>query len=392
MVTPELIEFVKKELDTGVTRSVLVTKLESEGWNLSDIIETFNVIEKESSTAPINKSKTPQLFFFKNKKKTYKIIYLTLLIILVSAIVFFYASSYFKTSSDLFSHIVNSSRDSKSVNINAQIRLTDSSIEDSKVVDIAMNGTFDFYDKEKSKSDASFSLKSDSIDTSVNVRNIDNSLYIKIVKMPDLGVSNLDSFEDKWIIFPSKSDLGELKNNPLLTSSGFGSYLVNNLTNEQKKHIYDLTDEASFIKVTKKYLPMFVNGSLSYHFDFELDHDGIISYLKKMNIYLKQIDSSNDLSYLKDSDYDDLLSSLDNFHGEMWVGIFDKLPHKVTIETDIKSSENQINNITKFNATIIFKGWGKSVNILTPSGSLPSKEFLSILFGNVGLDNNTNSN
>ncbi|HAE36749.1 TPA: hypothetical protein DCX66_03730 [Candidatus Nomurabacteria bacterium] len=401
MTTPELIQFVKNEITAGVTKDIITNKMKAQGWSDFDVIDVFNIIEQK--TPMFNqKAQEPKVLFVQSKKKSFKVLlFIIILLLIVGGGFVVYASGYFLSPSRLFSQVINSSRDTNGVNIELQFLVDASSLKSSentlknifgtdfKTLNFDMKGSFDLSDKENLKSDTTFSLKSGDIEAVMNSRAINGSLYINLIKISNMDFVSLKPFENKWIVFPQKSNLGQLSTNPLMASSGFGSKLVNDLTDEQKKNIYNITDKAQFIKITKKHLPEVIEGSLSYHLDFDLDREGITSYLKEVINYLKSIDSHNELASLNESDYIDTMKGLENFHGEMWVGILDNLPHKIIVSGDIINKEKLEDGSVKLSMTMIYSNWDKVMDIEVPSGSVSFEELMSSLFGSKAIINNT---
>src|SRR3989339_256030 len=392
MTTPELIQFVKNELASGLDRKTIATKLEAEGWSAGDIIDVFNIIENKPNVATVAPviNKTPKVIFLQSKKKVSSLLLpIIILIFIISGVALAYGSGYFIFPSKLLGESLDTSRNSKASTIDMHIVAESSHVgvetntdQGFKVIDLAMKGSFDLIDKNNLKSDTSFVLKLDGEEASMDSRIVNGSLYVKLLKAPNLGSISLKPLENQWIVFPRKSSLGDISNNPLISSSGFGSKIVNNLTPEQKQKIYDITSRASLIKMTKKHLPAIVDGSLSYHFNFDLDKEGVASYLKEVLIYLRNTENGKELSLVTDSDYAKIIESLNNFHGEIWIGIFDHIPHKLVVSGDIVDKESKDIEALKISMTMLYSSLDQPSVVEVPEGSIEGKELMSALFGN----------
>jgi hypothetical protein len=157
------------------------------------------------------------------------------------------------------------------------------------------------------------------------------------------------------------------------------------MTDEQTQHIYNMTQKASFIKVTKKHLPVGVDGSLTFHFDFDLDRQGIINYIKDLTGYLKSIDKNN--SQLPETDiveYNKIFESLKTFHGEAWIGVFDSLPHKISADFEIINLENPKAGATNLSSVFVYKISKTPKSIEVPAGSVSLEELMASVFGDMG--------
>lgn len=444
MTSPELIQYVKNELARGTTRDIISDKLTTQGWNDLDILEVFNFITQENLKTPAHKVEIPvsgesdpslesnpfHQFLAQNRGmgindntnspitaanpisrintmttsatqvksshrflKYFLIIFILILLIAGGALA--YASGYFISTSNFFSKIIDSSKNNKTVSFDANVNIDGSKmkisetyaslgVDNTKTANFNMTGTIDMRDSQKLKFDVLYKFKMDKIEAGINIRSINDSIYLNLTKGPNLGFFSLVPFENKWINISMKDKEGKLNtNNPLFSVSPIDSVLINGMTEEQKQHITDITKTASFIKITKKHLPEMMDGSLSYHISFDLDKEGAVSYFKEVTDYLKSIDKNNTaLSSLDTADYDKLMKAINNFKGELWLGIFDNLPHKILIDGDIINPEKPEDGSIKVNMSVVYKDWNKPVTIEAPSNAMTIEEFMASIFGN----------
>ncbi|MCX6753745.1 MAG: hypothetical protein NTV03_01675 [Candidatus Nomurabacteria bacterium] len=424
MTTPELIQYVKSEVAKGATREVISGKLKMQGWSDLDIIEVFTIMGQVSVpheepviptqfTQPIQPIQPIQTMNSslpiqpKSGKKflKYFIVILALLVLVIGGALA-YASGYFLTTSKLFSQMTDSSKNNKTVkfdfslNVDASLmKVPEGSIslgtDDAKTADFNMTGAFDMTDTTKLKFDSSYIFKMGKIDAGIAVRAIDGALYLNLTKGPDLGFFSLKPFENRWVLIPMTDKEGKLDTtNPLLSVSPVDSSFLNNLTDEQKQHITDIVKKASIIKITKKHLPEMVDGALSYHISFDIDKIGIVSFLTELTDYMKSLDKGNDaLVKLEPTDYSKSLDAISSFSGEFWVGIFDKLSHKMIINSTIINPEKPGDGNVKILATLLYKDWNKPVTVEIPSKVVTIEELTKELFGGVsgGTDVNVTS-
>jgi hypothetical protein len=414
MTTPELIEFVKKEISLGVNRDIIKGKLKTQGWNDLDIIEAFNIInqtpisplaheeiitqqfEMSNSINPINPVGSINNFNsipYIQTKSTNKIIKLLAVIlipvILISGLAIAYGFGYFTNFSNLFSNISDLSENNKSfsyeLNLNldaSKIKLTEENnnfdLEKFKNFNFIVKGVSDFSDKENHKLDNSLLFTAGDIEAGFDLRMINKSIYFSLTKAPDLGFFSLKPFENKWVVFPMNDDSEVLKNNPLSSFFPINSDLVSDLTDEQKKQISDLMKNTKFIKITKKHFPVMIDGVLSYHFNFDLNKEEIISFLKNTTEYMKNLDKYNsELLNIEESDYNKVFHYIKTFHGEAWIGIFDKLPRKILINMDLFDSENIDNGIAKLILSVVYRDWNEPVKVEIPSSAVTVEELMS---------------
>jgi len=125
-----------------------------------------------------------------------------------------------------------------------------------------------------------------------------------------------------------------------------------------------------------------IDGSLSYHFDFDLDKDGMISFEKEITIYIKSINKdASELVKVDDSDFNKMFSYFKSFKGEMWVGVFDKLPRKVVINIEGMNAEKPEDGVVKANLTITYSDWNKPVIVEVPQNTTTIEELISSIMG-----------
>jgi hypothetical protein len=380
MIKPELIDFVKKEIEAGVPIEIISNKLKTQGLNEKDIAEVFSM-----NISPIQP--------VKNKKLLKFILIILVTIILLGATSFAYGLGYFTDSNKLFSQIVDSSKNKTSFSYDFNFNLDASNIKTTidsdsfmldkfKIITFGMQGSSDFSDKENLKLKSSVLFKSSDIEAGIDFRIINQSIYFNLTKAPDLGFFSLKPLENKWIVSLIKDDFVDQMGNPLVSISPVNPNLFSDFTDEQKKEISSIVNKAKFIKITNKYLPVLIDGSISYHFDFEIDKEGTISFLKNITEYVNELNKNNkELIEIEEIDYNEAFSAIKNFHGEAWVGIFDKLPHKILINADVVNPKKVDDGVMKFTMSMLYKDWGKPVSVEVPDDAVTIKELMSIMLG-----------
>jgi hypothetical protein len=79
-------------------------------------------------------------------------------------------------------------------------------------------------------------------------------------------------------------------------------------------------------------------------------------------------------------DYNKIFDFMKTFHGEAWVGIFDKLPKKILINADVVNAEKIDDGVSKLTMSIIYTDWGMPVEIEVPVGAVTINELMSGMF------------
>ena len=409
MTTPELIEFIKNEFTSGSTQEAITNKLKIQGWSDSDVLEAFEILNKKSLGDVIIDIDKPKEFPVQinqavlptednnisspSKYKSLKVVILVfIVIVLILGIFVAYASGIFLSPSKFFSQMIDSSKKNTSLSFDFNFTLDASNMKSfsskikpdsgiSNISSFGMSGNLDLSNTANLNLNNSYSFKSGDIEANVDSRVTNGSLYFRLTKTPSLGFISIKPFENKWIVFPYKDKTGKIENNPVLSISPINPEIINNITDEQKKSLNDLVKNASFIKITKKHLPQIMNGKLVYHFDFDIDREGISTFIKGFTSYLKVIDKNNIVSQFDTSNFDKILSAVKEFKGEAWIGVFDKLPYKIIVNTDIYNPNDINDGYVKVSTTLNYSGWNKPVIVAVPTQSMTvedlAKEALS---------------
>ncbi|MEI7688836.1 MAG: hypothetical protein WCI91_01480 [Candidatus Nomurabacteria bacterium] len=409
MTTPELIEFIKNEFASGITQEVITNKLKTQGWSDSDVLEAFEVLNKKSFGDVIVNIDKPKEFPVQinqtilpvdnnvttsSKSNSLKIV-VSVFIIILLILGFFvaYASGIFLSPSKFFSQMIDSSKKNTSLSFDFNFTLDASNMKSfsskikpdsgiSNISSFGMSGNLDLSNTENLNLNNSYSFKSGGVEANLDSRVTNGSLYFRLTKAPSLGFISLKPFENKWIVLPYKDKTGKIENNPVLSISPINPEIINNITDEQKKSLNDLVKNASFIKITKKHLPQIMNGKLVYHFDFDIDREGISTFIKGFTSYLKVIDKNNVVSQFDTSNFDKILSAIKEFKGEAWIGVFDKLPYKIIVNTDIYNPNDINDGYVKVSTTLNYSGWNKPVVVAVPTQSMTVEDLAKEAFGN----------
>ena len=387
MTTPELIKYVKNETDKGVARNVITDNLKTQGWTDRDIVEVYNIINQ----VPTNKEETIRKAFRISKKTIITI--LSLVIFLFVLFGFFYASGYFLKSNNLFSRFSNSAEEIKSLSYDIDFKFDASDLKidnkdmiyfgdsSSKVYNFTGVGSADFSNKDNLKFQNTFSFKVGEIEGSIDVKMINKNIYLNIVKAPEIGFISLSSIENKWISIPIEAEMSEMIDNSLASGSPFSSSIFSELTDEQEKELIKIFNNATLIKIKKRHLPEMIDGSLTYHINFDLDKEGLVKFMKEIELFVYDLNGEELQDTFSDNNYEEIFDNLKNFNGEIWVGVFDNLPRKLNVSFEGYNPKEPTDGILKFNISARYYNWNKPIIIEKPEKSVNFEEFTHSIMG-----------
>lgn len=247
---------------------------------------------------------------------------------------------------------------------------------------ITVKGAYDLFDTTNKKFVSAFSVNAGTVSAAAEIRALSGTLYAQLTQTPTIAMLPiLSSLEKQWVSFPYGTS-GDVAMPTLLP--GVNADILKSLTADQLAEFYTLTNNAQFIKITKKLDTETITGVPSYHFMFDLDKQGIVDYLQKVKKYIQEV-GKND-SKLSSFDPTITLQDLDmikDFTGEAWIGKNDKLIHKFTISMTVFDPNTKANGI-KLSTVGIFSDWNKPVTVSAPTSSMTFDEFTGKLFSGMG--------
>ncbi|MFA6397901.1 MAG: hypothetical protein WDK96_03625 [Candidatus Paceibacterota bacterium] len=350
--------------------------------------------------SPINNQvSNPTILSTHKKSKVPLIIFILFLFALLGGGAYAYYSGIFLTFSDLTSKAIVNTRNTNSASFDTTIKVDYSEIKQftnqplSEIMtptqfSLTTKGAYDFSDSTNRKISTSLSLDASTISGQVDFKIVDNTIYGQLVKIPAQALAFIPTttnFENKWFSFPIKPEniqsLTDLIN-PLSKISGIDSSVIEKITQEQKDKLFEITQNAHFLKMTKRLSPEAINDHLSYHFTFDLDKEGISTYLTTLKDYVNTIGKNDSaLSLFDPTSITKSLDKIEDFQGEIWIGRKDNLPYKIMFNFGVKLDQTK-NEKIKISVVNIFSNWNSPESIVVPTESLPFEEFVNALTNN----------
>ncbi len=399
MINDELLGYIRGQLSQKVPRESISANLRGAGWAESDIAEGFQALAPAPSPvmpsvvtpAPVSSPASSvfpiQPAYTEHKPKNMKIvvgIFVLLLVLAGGASAYGYYSGLFVNFPTLEKQAIENAHNAKTANFDATIDVDFSDIKSDSLGSLSMfginsknlvlttKGSYDVNDGNNPKVDMNLSLTLGTFYATGEIRALDNTLYGTITKMPAaLSLLPLSISPSKWFSYPYKAKQSDISNNGLPGLSTLYPNIQDNLTDEQKEHIYELGRDAHLIKQVKK-LPMeTVGGESSYHFSFDLDREGMLAYLQATEDYIKTSGKDNSaLSVFDTSSLKKGLDTIKDFQGEIWIGKSDKMTHKITMNCNIQLDATK-DEVAKVSVAVIMSGWNQPVTIVAPVDSTP---------------------
>ena len=419
MINDQLLGYIRQQLASGVSKEVIISNLKSQGWTDVDVNEAFTMVPAQS-VSPVNSvlqntilqgehpqemagqttsglnnpTNEPQPTHKKNKK-VLLIVAIIILLCAISGVVYAYYSGLFLSLPNLTSKALDNVRNTNSATYDTTISFDFSELKDTtgevnqllsggmfpSSFSFTTKGSYDFSDTNNKKLSSNISINGGLFSIMLDFKLVDDTLFGELVKAPTLSfLPTLTKYENKWFSFSFKSAEAQSLNNmfnPVSGISGVDSKVTDKITPEQLAKIYQMTRNANFIKTVQRFSPETISGQSSYHFAFDLDKGGIISYFKNLKEYVNSIGKNDSsLSSFDPTSFTADLDKIKDFKGEIWIGRKDNLPYKVTLSFGVKPDESK-NETIKINIVSIFSDWNKPTLITAPTESVPFQEFIS---------------
>ncbi|MFA6353369.1 MAG: hypothetical protein WCW93_00305 [Candidatus Paceibacterota bacterium] len=408
MINDQLLSYVKQQLSLNVGREVITSNLKSQGWTDDDVNEAFRAIMPVSVPTSVptplvvscvnpnltqiqtNFSNTTHI---KSKKIFFIVIIILILLCMAGGGAYAYYSGVFVSLPKLVSEAIDKTRVVNSANYDTTVSIDFSEVKSaatllpvglsSNKVIFTTKGSYDISDKNNLKSSMILSIDGGDVSIAAEFRMLNDTLYGALTKVPSavtLFLPMISSYENKWFSVPFKSTNGQAVDNPIASFSNIDISVVDKITPEQEERLYQMTRDASFIKVVKRFSPETITGEMSYHFTFDLDREGISSYLQSLKDYINSVGKNDSsLSAFDPTSFDKELDNLKDFTGEIWIGRNDKLLHKIVLNFGIQLDPTK-NEQVKVSIVGIMSGWNQPVSITAPAESTPFADLISTLF------------
>lgn len=329
------------------------------------------------------------------KRKILLIIIIVIGLFLIAGAVYGYVGGYFQSLTTVTTKAFEASHEAKTASFQMTATVDTSGVQTegeqtaipglSKIFTLTMQGASDGTNPDDLKFDNIVSFDAGSINGELDMRRVSGMLYGNLTKAPSIGFVSLAPFQNKWFSFPSAT-----ANDPtvssMLPAGTVDPSAFNSLTKAQQDHIYEMAQNAHFITITKRLSPEKINGVLAYHFVFDLDREGMKSYIENVGGYIRSSNSANPaLASFDPESFAMALDQVKDFNGEAWIGVWDHLPYKLSAHFGIAEKGNESAGQIKVSITTLFSDWNKPVVITAPSDSVPFQTFVSSILQQMGM-------
>ena len=405
MINQQLLDYIKQQLQQGVSREIITSNLISQGWQQSDINEAFVSINSPISSTPQENIATQQFSTISQQpkrriNKALLAVISILGILIIGGGVFGYFYYFQETPEKVVEKMTTHLTEVKTLEYQGEIKaevttpdllggvnfMQPTQQKPSKQASdftINFNGKSDIDDLKNPKGLFAFNIKTDALKEltqgestfGLEVRTIDKVVYIRLNNLPNLGFFDLSVLSNQWIKIDTeaiKKQFGLEK----LEGQIKETQKQQDLTPEQTEKLKQIVAQSKVFKVTEKLASEKIDGVDTHHYKFLIDK----AELKKLIIDISGVVQNKTLTNEELAEFDKGLEAIDNLGGEIWIGKKDYLPYKVLLTIGIKETAES-KTAGQLTAILSFKNYNKPVQIDIPSPVKSIEEILGQLFG-----------
>lgn len=437
MINQQLLDYIKQQLEQGVSNVNIKNILIANGWQEKDVDEGFATLNLPSQSPPPVKAQTqPSSSRILSQAATYssepssgklkKILIIAIAAIIVVSVAgggAFAYFNYFQTPEMVVGKMITKIEDIKTLEYSGEIKMEidagslideyKSSLvssfgsglgsleeidgnkrprlgESKEKVELLADftGAYDIGNPEELRSLLSFDMEAGMVPGvkivfGSEVRNIGKVVYIKLSDLPTLGFFDLGSLKNQWIKIDTDALSEQLGSG--MVPGKFDEEIDKAQSEEMEKikTILSQADYSKIFKITEKFPNEEIEGVNSYHYGYMIDKEEVKNLV--ITIIESWAESMGETIPEEDiKEFEKSFETIESPEGEIWIGKKDLLPHKISFNLKIKEI-GDVDVSGDINYTLFLKNFNKPVVIEAPAQSQTIEELMKGLFGG-GLD------
>lgn len=410
MVNQQLLDYIKQQLQQGTSKEAISSNLLTQGWQVSDIEQAFNLTTLPNQSNPIGSTTSQPFSTFSQQQprgsnKTLLVVFSAIGVLMIGGVAFGYFY-YLQSPEQIIQKMIIKLSETKSLEYSGEMKaevdtgnlpgvgnpLQPTQATQNKQASnfsINFNGVSDIKDLKNPLSSFSFKINTDAVPQGqfafgMEIRSVAKIVYIKLSHVPNLGFLDLSTVKDQWI----KIDTEALKKQFMLEKLEKQPKEVQKkqkLSPEQVEKLKTAFQQAKILKITEKLASEKIEGVNTHHFKFTIDKEEIIKLFAAMS----QILQEKTLTEKELADFDKNFEAIELSEGEIWIGKNDLLPYKISLSSTIKETDKSKTS-GKASFTLLLKNFNKPVQIEIPTQVKTIEEIMSGLFG--GLQGRSSKN
>ena len=408
MENPQLNQYIKSQLEIGVTKEQIVSTLSAKGWPIENIQGSFNLLSnshdqinippspveieqtivESSQTLDTQVQATTQTLVDtieikpKPKKSIKKIaIICTALFLsfglLLGGGIFAYIT-YFPSPEIVLARAFQNAINTKTVQYSLDLSVEANTKDDSSTAfngsyDLSVNGSYDRIDPNNQKSNSEAKLKlllnnqpaingTLTINGTLESRTIGNDLYFNVID----GPAQIDNIKNQWIKYVlTDNETVKAVQDEAKTST------EKKITTDQKKKLDNQLSKIA--KISKVYSDDKIDNMDTYHYQYQVNQLELAKYTELYQEIYK------DKPALNDNEKEDLIKQskdLPSVTGEIWIGKKDFNLYRMNLNYDLTKDSSDY----KVKLDLKLKNYGQQVQVNMPEKSKTFEEVFKSSF------------
>jgi len=182
---------------------------------------------------------------------------------------------------------------------------------------------------------------------------------------------DFSEFKNRWFSFDWSGADSELLNDGI---SGLPIPPLPEISVENTAQIQSILENSSLVKILAKEKGESVSGVSTDKYIFDLDKEGIVSFVSSVDSIMIPADTATEFSSLDIDALNSFLNGITNFRGEVYIGQSDKLPYKIDMNFTANMGEFGSMDVSFVSS---YSDWGIPVTIVKPEMSQNIFQFLT---------------
>lgn len=384
MAKTQLTAYITEQRNLGVSDDKIKAALLDSGWQQSDIDEAFgtstDVVTPASPLSPLSPVSNRASQLQKYKKAVYAFFIFVILVVIGGVGVFAYLSNnpekVVEKMTERFLNVTSMEYSGKIVTTIKRFPGLDSTLPTASE---RAPSTFTFSGKtnltDLTNPQGTLLLHANlgtyeetATELDLEARFLGKTVYLILNQATDFGMYSDPAFLKQWI----KMD----------TTGMFSSYENSEqnaqpeITPEKRQKIARIIRDAHIFKVTSKLTDEVVHDVSTFHFGYEIDKQAF----KNASIEITKVLATAELSEEElaglQASHDQTLELLDFTGGEIWVGKYDLMPHKIKLNINVLDTTSK-NEIAKIEYVSEMKNFNQAVTVEEPTPVKTLEELFS---------------
>lgn len=401
MVTQELLDYIKAQMQQGISPESIKMTLLSQGWLQPDIDTALEGLQQAQNSpaeqALSIQSQNPKSNLFKKLGSIILIVFAFVAITSGGVFAYFY---FFPTPEMVFARMWNNFQSIHQFKYDGNVDLTMSMkaqptpflsqdtlsqqipaipLAKDNHIKVTFAGYTDISVLNRPQGNVAVTISANLLgngDSSISIEqlNVDpERMYFKFTKTENIPFLNIDPIKSDWIFFDTKSYAHELNSQKALSK-------------DQTAQLTKLAEKRKFFVISQTLPSEKINGADTHHYAFKIDTTELKGFIVESSAIIKGSELSDNEKKDMNTRFDDEFKNIKDIGGEMWIGKRDFYPYKFMLTFVMED----MYGTSKFKGELSYKDFNKQMSLYPPADSISTDDALKKVLSAMYPDNNQN--